>query len=199
MENQDALSNEHYAGFWVRFVAACIDMALYAPFYFGIKYALGPNHEWLSEGVFGVGALLTYAWFFSSKWQGSPGMFLLKFHICGTEREKIGFWRALLWGVVGTVGWIICCAGILYLQKDITIVHDMLESCITNNVEMTDCIPEIEALIRIPYTSFEQLMFAATGLTIFLFFIWGLSIALPKDKTGFHNLICRTRFVKGRA
>jgi len=214
----------HYAGFWVRFVAACIDLILYTPLYVGMRYAFdfgvghmlgagvadtsidfaggtakpGDIYRWWFEGLFAVVALASYAWFFSAKWQGSLGMYLLKFRITDTEGKRISFMRAFSWCITGTVGWLICCAGILYLQKDIIAVKDMLVSCQEQNVDVLECIPEIEKVIGIPYSSFEQLMYAAVGLTFFMFLIWALSIALPKDKTGFHNLICGTRFLRGR-
>lgn len=215
----------HYAGFWLRFIAACIDLVLYMPVYWGMGIAfdyaclhvLGVSmtdasvdyadvtpstpHEvyrWWFESIFGVVALLSYSWFFSSKWQASPGMHLLKFRVTGEEGQRIGFLRALAWGITGTFGWLICCAGVLYLQKDIMIVRDMLDSCKEQNVDMADCVTEVEKAIGISFISFQHLMYAAAGLTVFMFLIWALSIALPRDKTGFHNLICGTRFLKGR-
>lgn len=224
IDTTSAITHEHYEGFWKRFFAACIDLALYMPVYIGLRYlfdivalhipglpltsvdadfasaASRPSeiYRWWFESFFGIFALGTYAWFFSSKWQASPGMHLLKFRITDGQGNRISYMRALAWGVTGTFGWLICCAGILYLQKDIQAVHDMLISCQEQKIDAVDCIPEIEKVIGIPFASFERLMYAAAGLCFFMFLIWALSIALPKDKTGFHNLICNTRFLKGR-
>jgi uncharacterized RDD family membrane protein YckC len=225
------LDATHYAGFWVRFGAACIDLILYLPLYFAMGYGFtwlskflpnaasladsskdatdyavntiqtlgGPLHNWF-EAAFFVVSLVTYAWFFASKWQGSPGMHLLKFHICDTEGRRITFKRALLWGVTGSIGLMICFAGVFYLQTkfDINAVNQLAQSCNEQKIDMDDCYKEIEDITHIPYKNYVSLLFGAAGMAIFLMFIWILSIALPKDKTGFHNLICHTRFVKGR-
>jgi uncharacterized RDD family membrane protein YckC len=194
------LNHAHYAGFWVRFFAACVDMAFYAPFYYAICYAFGDDNRWWAEGVFFIFGLVTYSMFFAGRWQASPGMRLLRFHVCDTKGRRLSFLHAVTWGVAGSAGWIICCAGVFYLQTrfDIFAVNDLLNSCVAENVDMEDCHREIESLINIPYGSFTQLCNAALFLTAFLLFIWVLSIALPKDKTGFHNVICHTRFIKGR-
>jgi len=191
---------EDYAGFWVRFFAACIDMIVYTPFYIGLRYLLGPTYQWQAETIFAIFALVTYAWFFASKWQGSPGMHILKFHICGAGGERIGFWHALIWGVTSMAGWMVCFAGVLYLQArfDVNAVNQLSFSCVQENIAPEDCNAEIQQIIGIPYSVFASMMLAASGLALFLCLIWALSIALPKDKTGFHNLLCRTRFVKGR-
>jgi len=198
---ENALDHNNYAGFWLRFLAAVIDIIVYIPFYYGIGLAFNNLSHWWAEGVFFVFALLTYAWFFASPLRASPGMYLLKFHICDVEGERISYLRALMWGISGAVGWSFCFAGVIYLQSrfDIFAVRDLLNSCQTENMAMDDCQREIETLINIPFASFIGLTYAALALALFLSVIWALSIALPKDKTGFHNLICGTRFVKGRA
>jgi uncharacterized RDD family membrane protein YckC len=159
----------------------------------------GAYHCWF-EIIFVLVTLVSYAWFFASKWQGSPGMHLFKFHICDTEGRRISFWHALMWGVTGMAGWAICCAGAFYLQSkfDISAVNDLLLSCQEQNIAVEDCTKEVEDLIHFPYRNFMELVYGALGMAAFLLFIWTLSIALPKDKTGFHNILCRTRFVKGR-
>jgi uncharacterized RDD family membrane protein YckC len=217
MQEVPAGGNAEYAGFWVRFIAACIDLLVYAPVFVGLRYGLdriahasgavdasvdyisaqilpSTTYQWTVEGVFDVLALLTYAWFLSCRWQGSPGMYVMKFHIGDKDGKRIGFLRAFMWCLTAVIGWLLCFAGVLYMQKDIFIVKDMLVSCNDQKVDIPDCIPEIEKVIGIPFASYEQLIFAAAGLAVFLYLIWALSIALPKDKTGFHNLLCGTRF-----
>ena len=197
---EKSFDHEDYAGFWVRFCAACIDMILYIPFYYGLKLLFGYEYRWWAETLFCVFALVTYSMFFASKFQGSPGMYLMHFHICDTRGQRITLSRAIMWGISGAVGWSFCFAGVIYLQSrfDIFAVNDLLRSCKEENIAMDDCIKEIEALINIPFANFISLCYSALGLAAFLSFIWALSIALPKDKTGFHNLICGTRFLKGR-
>ena len=95
------IQSDDYAGFWRRFASACIDLALYAPIYLGLRYgfdiALGhapgvsaadanidfagtaarPSeiYRWWFEGLFGLIAIATYCAFFASPMQGSPGMY----------------------------------------------------------------------------------------------------------------------------
>ncbi len=190
-----------YAGFWVRFAAACIDMLLYVPFYYGIVLPFGEEHRWWGETAFLAFGLVTYAMFFASKWQGSPGMYIMKFHICTDTGGRVGFVRALFWGITGSIGFALCCAGFFYLQSrfDIPAINDLMKSCKEQNVAIEDCAREVESMTNIPFASFMGLCYASLALALFLLIIWMLSVALPKDKTGFHNLICRTRFIKGRA
>lgn len=189
-----------YAGFWLRFLAALIDGVVYSPLYFGMMTLLGDAHRVWAEVIFAAIALLTYAWFFSSKWQGSPGMHLLRFHICDINGRRISFLRAFAWGLTGTIGWIICFAGVIYIQTrfDIRGVQDLIQSCQEQNVSQEDCSAEVEKYITVPYANFMQLVLLSTALAFFLSIIWALSIALPKDKTGFHNILCGTRFIAGR-
>ena len=194
------IDNTHYAGFWQRFLASIIDMAFYTPFYYAIKTGFGEAYSWWAEAVFAIFALLTYSWFFSSKMQASLGMYLLKFHICDTAKQPISFLHATIWGITGAIGWAISCVGVIYMMIhfDINAINDISMSCIEENIPRDECIKEIEQMINLPYSTYESILYASTGLALFLLLIWALSIALPKDKTGFHNLICRTRFVKGR-
>jgi len=197
---QTPFNHADYAGFWVRFFAACIDLIVYLPFYYGVKAVFPQGYDWYAETVFGVFALITYAMFFASRMKGSPGMYLLRFHICKADGSRVSLSRALFWGITSTIGMLICCAGVVYLQSrfDLNAVQDLLISCRAENLTEADCAREIETVVNIPYQNFVEIYYAAAGLAVFLLIIWALSIALPKDKIGFHNLICQTRFVKGR-
>jgi uncharacterized RDD family membrane protein YckC len=104
-----------YVGFWKRFFAACIDMALYSPLYWGIEENMGYG-SMSAEMIFTAIALFSYAFFFSSKWQASPGMRLMGFHVSDEHGARISYGRALWWGVVSTVGVAVCCAGVFYMQ-----------------------------------------------------------------------------------
>jgi len=224
--NAPKIGNEHYAGFWVRFLSVCIDLLLCAPIYYGIRFvfdlalaqstgvsmanatvdfagtAAKPHelYQWWFESGFAILVLALYAGFFSSKWQGSPGMHLLKFRITDIEGRRIGFKRGLLWCVTSVIIWVICFAGIAYLQSrfDLSAIAQIQFSCLEQNIAPDDCLHEIESITDIPFTSFLELIYASLALFLFLALIWALSIALPRDKTGFHNLICGTRFLTGR-
>lgn len=192
-------ANADYAGFWVRFGAVCIDLLLSAPLYHGLSYLAGPR-GWAGEAVFTVLLILAYPLFFSSRWQGSPGMYLFNIRITDAVGNRISFMRGLNWILTSLVVWLLCFAGVLYLQSrfDLIGIAQLELSCFQQNVAFEDCAHEIESAAGISFASFSALVDAALGLFVFLTFIWALSIALPKDKTGFHNLICGTRFLKGR-
>lgn len=190
----------YYAGFWRRFLAVCIDLLLSAPFYYGIKALVGPQ-SWLGEIVFAIVMILAYPAFFSSRLQASPGMFLLKFRITDAEGQRISFGRGVYWIATSLVIWLICFAGIAYLQSqfDLYGIAQLRLSCLQQNIAEEECRHIIaESANNISYTDFMLLIYASLGLFVFLTFIWALSIALPKDKTGFHNLLCGTRFLTGR-
>lgn len=187
-----------YAGFWRRFFAAVIDMVIYTPVYYGI-HAACRNHG-LAEIIFAVVAVVSYAGFFASKFQASPGMLLLNFHVCDVRGGRINFKQALLWNVVAAIGVAICFSGLIYMQYhfDLVAIRDLMLSCAEENVRMEDCMSEAETSLNIPYSTFSTMSVVSLLLAVFSLTIWTLSVALAKDKAGFHNLICHTRFIKGR-
>jgi uncharacterized RDD family membrane protein YckC len=193
------IDDKNYAGFWLRFFAACIDMLIYTPIYYGLQFLLKDFYQpLLSEAIFVILALIAYSVFFASKMQGTLGMYILKFRICDKEGKKISLSRAFYWTLSSAIGWSLCFVGIIYLQIkfDILAINDLLKSCEIHNVTINECIAEVENITQIPFETFQHLSIVAMTMAAFLSLIWALSIALPKDKTGFHNLLCGTRFVK---
>jgi len=218
------MTNIPYAGFWVRFFAACIDLAFYTPFYFltyaivrmfqamGMssleiaKEAMGEvpaSMNWTAEIIFVALGLLSYAWFFASKWRGSPGMKLLGIHIETAAGGRVSFLRALIWGITGTIGWLIAGAGVLYLQIHYNV--EAINACLLSgqafltpegNLDCGNGVNTAELLGEGGFARFMQLSTIASLLCFLLLFIWALSIGLARDKAGFHNRICGTRMVK---
>ncbi len=191
--------SSRYAGFWVRFLSVCIDLVLSTPFYLAAGYL--SKKEWVGDTIYTVAFMAAYALFFSSRLQGTPGMYLLKFRITDVAGSRISFRRALYWVVTSMVIWLICFAGIVYLQSrfDLFGIAQLEMSCFQENIGWDDCAHEIESAANISFADFQMLVNASLALCVFLLLIWALSIALPKDKTGFHNLLCGTRFLKGRS
>ena len=187
-----------YAGFWIRFLSVCIDLLLSAPFYYAAQHL--PGKEWVGDTIYTVAFMLAYAFFFSSRMQGTPGMYLLRFRITDVEGKRISFGRAFYWVITSVVLWLICFAGVVYLQSrfDLYGIAQLEYSCLQQNIAPEDCAQEIEKVVNISFADFTMLVNASLALFLFLTVIWALSIALPKDKTGFHNLLCGTRFLKGR-
>jgi uncharacterized RDD family membrane protein YckC len=180
---QPPAARSEYAGFWRRFLAVCIDLLLSTPVYYGVKALAG------QQG------------FFSSRWQASPGMYVLRFRITDAHGARIGFGRGLYWMATSLVMWLICFAGVAYLQSqfDLYGIAQLRLSCLQQNIAEEECRNIIqESANNISYTAFMLLVYASLGLFVFLTFIWALSIALSRDKTGFHNVMCGTRFFKGR-
>ncbi len=181
-----------YAGFWRRVSACILDMIFYLPLY-GVTYFVFAPNRILSDGLFMMLALVSYAWFFASARQATPGMRIMGFHVCDTQGNRISFARALFWGITGAMGWLIALAGVLYMMSnyDFDAIKAYLENPEMNPVPAGWEDPEnIEKYLRISIIS----------LSVFFVFnlIWSLSIGLSKEKAGFHNVICRTRFVMGR-
>jgi uncharacterized RDD family membrane protein YckC len=185
-----------YAGFWIRVCAAIIDTILYIPFYYTFV-KLFPSPQFLGDGIFMVFALFTYTWWFASKWQGTPGMRVMKFHVCDVNGKRISYLRSFIWGITGTFGWLIMGAGLFYLMQkyDIEAINHYMYS---PEVKENGFDPAM--LEQLLGTSIQDYLFyaaIAVGLFFLTSFIWSLSIGLSKQKAGFHNVICRTRFVKG--
>lgn len=189
-----------YAGFWVKVSATIIDLVLSTPFYLGIRLLWGEQHPVLSEITYIALLLCGYATFFASKWQATPGMRIMKVYACDQQGQRLTRSRTITWVVVSSTGFAMCLFGIIYMQMrfDLAAVLQLLKSCAEENVRIEDCAVEVETLIGIPYETFSMMSISSLVLALFLLLIWSLSVALAKDKSGFHNLICRTRFLRGR-
>lgn len=98
-----------FAGFWIRFGAAIIDSAILMVLFFILEKITGqaflqvliaPHSEASANADSGV-VLLTYLlWFLyfvvfaASKWQGTPGKFMLMLKITTKEGQRISFARS---------------------------------------------------------------------------------------------------------
>jgi uncharacterized RDD family membrane protein YckC len=192
----------HYAGFWRRFAAACIDLLIFTPGYVALRYAL-PRPPGLADGVFILLALALYAWLFSSGKQGSPGMWAMRFRIADTHGKRISFSRALWWGVTSAAGWLAVGAGVLYLQARYDL--DAINACL--NAPEAEILPGGQVSCGLNDAASSQ-VFGPGGYQTFLFWamlalggffaislLWAFSIGLSKEKAGFHNVLCGTRFI----
>lgn len=190
-----------YAGFWRRVAACCIDLILSAPLY-GLLYFIFAEHRIIGESIFGVLLLVAYGWFFSSQRQATPGMRVMNFHVCDVHGKRISFGRAVWWMVTGLIGWAIACAGLLYIQSNYDI--DAINQCVSG-MSLAPVDPNIDcSQIDTMFgaggvETFMMWSWIALGMFTVLMVVWSLSIGLSKQKSGFHNLICATRFVKGAA
>jgi uncharacterized RDD family membrane protein YckC len=188
-----------YAGFWRRFAAACIDLLLSTPFYIALRWLL-PSPSWLADTVFIFLWLGFYVLLFASPKQGSPGMWMMGFRIVSAkDHARISYGRALWWAASSLAGWLAVGAGVLYLQLRYNL--DSISACAYARFS-----PALER--QCGGRSLDDL-FGTGGLQAFLFwamialgaffgisFIWALSIGLSGEKTGFHNVLCGTRFIR---
>ncbi len=199
MTDQIVGDTHHYAGFWVRFMACVIDLIVYTPFYLAMKWAAG-DHKYWAEGVFMVFALFSYAWFFASKWQGSPGMHVMHIHIQTVDGQRLSWLHAFVWSLVGTIGWVLCFAGIIYLQArfDLEAINNYLNQVATSGQPLQLDDPTLHQLTGMDPIDYSTLVLVVVAVTIILCIIWALSVAIPKNKSGFHNVICKTRFINRR-
>ncbi len=189
-----------YVGFWVKMFAPVLDVIIFIPLYLAIKMLCGEQHPILGEVAFSVFALIAYGLFFASRWQATPGMRVLNFHACDDHGSRLSYGRSLWWSAISSLGMVLCFSGVIYMQYrfDLVAILQLLRSCAEENVRAEDCMAEVENITTIPYETFYTMLLSSVGLAVFLLLIWALSVALARDKSGFHNLICHTRFVKGR-
>lgn len=196
----DPLAGRH-AGFWLRCIAAHIDMMLIVPFYFGIRSVLGYDQTLLVQCIFAVIAIAFFTFFFSSRWHATPGLKLLGAHMVERQGQEVTFGQALKWSIVTTIFVVISFGGFIYMQYrfDLYGVLQLLQSCREENVMMEDCLMEVNNIIDVPFETFQIMLQGSSLLSAFMIVIWTLSVALTQDKSGFHNLISNTRFIKGKA
>lgn len=188
-----------YAGFWVRVMAAIIDLLLFTPLYIAFKFAL-PQSTLIAEVIFTTVALIAYTWFFASRHQASPGMRAMNIHIRTRWGTRLSYARALWWGVTGMAGWALALAGVIYLMVnyDLDAINATVYSESFQTLAPEEKVAQFEALTGLSFEVFYRWVLIAWGILIVLCTVWSLSIGLSKEKAGFHNLICQTRFVKGR-
>lgn len=186
-----------YAGFWERFAACVIDMILFTPVYLLLMWVFR-DIPTIGGSIFVILALLFYAWFFSSTWQGTPGMHWMKIHICSVEGKRLTFLHALTWGLVSAAFVTLCFSGILYVENRFDLAQ--IQAWMMQDIQMDGALDlrGLEMLLGIPIDQFQRLLIFSLLVFIGLSVIWILSVVLPKNKAGFHNVICRTRFVEGR-
>jgi len=196
--NEIVQDYNNYAGFWRRFAAAIIDIISFLPLYYLVTQIVSDyGHQAILEVVL---TILAYTFLFASPLQATLGTYVMNFHICDKEGGRISLKHSFFWAVTWAFGSALCLAGVIYLQSnfDIMAIGDLWKSCGEEQVSDIDCIKEIEDIIKIPYANFISMVYGALGMWFFMCMIWILSISLSKDKTGFHNILCKTRFVKGR-
>ena len=98
----DASTNQNiYATFWQRVAASIIDGVIVAFFIMPALTMFVPLEEMGKEGfqsisnvVSAIFALLYFAFWESSKYQGTPGKIAMKLKVCDLQGRRLRFWQA---------------------------------------------------------------------------------------------------------
>ena len=198
--SNEQLDQKHYAGFWIRFFACIVDVFLCSIFYFIILWIVGKDNKTLGTSIYSILSFFSWNIFLSSRFQATPGMYLFKIRITDRSGRKITFWRASAWQLIVFALFSIFCAGLLYgeWKYDLKALDMVAEQCKEKIISPKVCLDRMSAAVGMPIEQFWQLSREAVLLTLVLYLIWMLSVALTKEKTGFHNILCGTRFLKGR-
>lgn len=145
------VTTEDYAGFWLRFVASCIDgCILFVPqlfITFAIDFATTALLPWLpkwGQGLvsLGVDTMIYYmmmipyfAAFESSSLQGTPGKLALGLVVTDMDGNRVSFWKALGRSTGKAFSdMTIFCFFVGYLLAGFTprkqALHDLMSSCL---------------------------------------------------------------------
>ncbi len=174
-----------------------IDMLLAAPVYLLLFYTI-PSVR-VAEVIFILLLIAGYTRFFSSPWQGTPGMKLMKIRVQTTEGERLSWQHALLWCAVSAVVIVIVFAGMFYIQSsyDLDAIQALMrEMSAAGGHPSLQQMEELERLAGMDILEFNAMMLKLFLVTMLLCLIWALSVARGSQKAGFHNWICGTRFVR---
>jgi uncharacterized RDD family membrane protein YckC len=88
-----------YAGFWIRFLASCVDSlilgAVYLSLYFFFLFSAGQLAEFLAAAFYAVVSLFYEGYFVSRGWYATPGKRALKLQVLDTHLQPVSFGVAM--------------------------------------------------------------------------------------------------------
>ncbi len=88
-----------YAGFWIRFLASCVDSlilgAVYLSLYFFFLFSAGQLAEFLAAAFYAVVSLFYEGYFVSRNWYATPGKRALKLQVLDTQLQPVSFGVAM--------------------------------------------------------------------------------------------------------
>lgn len=183
----DAATQPNYAGFWIRSAAATIDSLFYTLVPLAVSVAFGEGSHtsfFLGNGL----VVVYYVACLSSPWQGTFGKYILKLHVQTRDGGKITPLKALFR--------LIACAFPVIPFTLVPIIFPSMELLVQA------FLTKDFFLIQRAMQSNKDLIYALLGTSWFALitmFIWFLPIVFSKQKTGIHDLICKTRVVHGRS
>jgi uncharacterized RDD family membrane protein YckC len=215
--NADAV----FAGFWQRTVAFIIDkFILFIPLLaliLSMKIHLEDNKDFFY--AFGLIEAVYYIGFLSSRWQATPGKRLMKTYIVyASNYEGLGVGRAFLRLMAFDLLLLLLIlmfgfANKTFIHADLPIFSNTQEGLSQIDIERFKEIREREFSGK-PVTTEEDKFFMETRetidqakhrskrimdlITVISLMIMSLPIAFTRQKTGFHDMICKTRALKGR-
>lgn len=176
-----------YAGFWVRGLAYTVDDIIYKVMAYVIAMALG--HGAAISYLVATGlTIIYYVGFLSSPWQATPGKRLLNIHVTTIRGERVSSLRACArWLVVTLPG----------LPSLFIITFNPGMEVLTQAFLSKDFYAIQQAINE--YASLIYLIEISGIIAFVCMFIWYLPIVFTRQKTGLHDIICKTRVVYGKA
>lgn len=123
--------------------------------------------------------------FLSSKWQATPGKRLMGIYVTDNNLNRISFFKGFLRYFVKFTPYIV----ILFIA--ISVDFDFITQQSSENFNYE------EYLASLPSGLMDSVFIFSIVFNI-LSFIWYLMAAYTKQRTAFHDLICKTRVLKGR-
>jgi len=138
--NQNHIDQSHYAGFWKRFAAYVVDIAIiYAgTFVLGMLWAIlfGRYVDMTGLKVLSVLLVVVYfAAFESSRYQATPGKMALHIKVTDLHGNRIDAWRAVGRYLAKIISGIILCIGyimVAFTQKKQGL-HDIIAGTLVVN------------------------------------------------------------------
>lgn len=162
-----------YAGFWRRALANIIDMIILmiiSAVLFSLIQTTITVQNFINPIIMGIYII----YFIASHHQATPGKKLLKIKINSADAKKLSLQAS-------TIRFLAC------MIPTIPMFFLLLTPQYSNGIESL----ELSNQNRIKEFKFEMSLSAI--LAIIWSFIWFLPIAFTKEKTGIHDIICKTR------
>lgn len=176
-----------YAGFWIRSQAIFVDSIIYMVVtgVMGLLLGVGTNASLITGNII---LALYYIICLASPWQGTLGKYLCKIHIQTADGKPITALRATARLIAFSL------PSLPYTL--VPLFYPGMDKLIQAFLSMDFYI--INQVLRENLTLLHTL-FSASRVSVIASIIWFLPIIFTKQKTGIHDLICRTRVVYSRA
>lgn len=183
----EATSSLNFAGFWIRGVAYGIDSIIVMLVSLAVNVVTGYGTVLslsIMTGLYAVYYIATL----SSPWQGGIGKRLLKLYVCTKEGKQLTVLHAT--------------------ARYVAFIIPSIPSTVVSFINSDSMKALIEAYMSQDFYAIQQAnadfapmiqtSVVASFFGTILLLVWFLPAAFTKQKTGLHDLMCKTRVVHGR-